>query len=124
MTDRRTHTVQARDRELQFEGELLGSSTSFSEGKPRWSEVNIFKTIDGDYVVAGIGRSTAPGEKDLCWAHVCETPAAVVEQLHQYDDDRVRYITALSRRAIENAGVSDPELLAAFMCENLTPGSH
>jgi hypothetical protein len=120
MTERHHHTVQARDRELNFEGELLGSSTSYGEGKPRWSEVQIFRTIDGDYVVAGVGRSTAPGEKDLRWAHVCLTPAAVVEQLHQYDDDKVRYITALSRRAIIDAGERDPELLAAFMSENLT----
>lgn len=121
MTDRRTHTVRARDRELVFEGVLLGSSTSQTAGKQRWSEVYIYKTIDGEYIVAGIGRSTLPGDKDLCWAHVCGTPAAAVEQLHQYDDDEVRYITALSRRAIEDAGRQDQALLDAFMTEDLTP---
>ena len=123
MTERREHTVRARERELVFVGELLGSSSSHSPGKTRWSEVEIYQTVDGEYVVAGIGRSTVPGDKDLCWAHVCGTAAAAVEQLHQYDDDDVRYITALSRRAIEAAGENDQALLDAFRVENLTPGA-
>jgi hypothetical protein len=120
MTDRRQH-VRARDRELVFDGDLLGSSTSHAPGKERWSEVYIYKTVDGEYVVAGIGRSTRKGDKDLCWAHVCGTAAAAVEQLHQYDEDDVRYITALSRRAILDAGAQDQAILDAFMSEDLTP---
>lgn len=123
MTNGRSeHLVQARDRTLRFDGELLGSSTSFEEGKTRWGEVYIYKTIDGEYVVAGVGRSSRPGDKDLAWAHVCGTAAAAVEQLHQYDDDDVRYITALARRAIMDAGQNDPALLNAFLVEDLTPG--
>lgn len=121
MTNGRSHRVQARDRTLIFEGDLLGSSSSHEDGKTRWSEVFIYRTIDGEYVVAGIGRSVRPGDQDLTWAHVCGTAAAAVEQLHQYDDDNVRYITTLSRRAIMSAGENDPELLDAFLVENLTP---
>jgi len=113
--------VQARDKAFSFIGELLGSATSKTRGKPRWSEVYIYKTSDGEYVIAGKGCSSVPSEKDLTWAHVCGTPAAAVEQLHQYDDDDIRYITALSKRALFDAGDKDPALLAAFRTENLTP---
>ena len=51
------YTVRDRGRQLDFEGALLGAGTSYSDAKPRWFEVSIYKTAGGKYVVAGIGRS-------------------------------------------------------------------
>ena len=51
------YTVKDRGRPIDFEGSLLGSGSSYSQGKPRWFEVSIYKTAGGKYVVAGIGRS-------------------------------------------------------------------
>ena len=55
--ERHLYTVKDRGRRLDFEGELLGSGTSYTEHKPRWFEVDIYKTVGGKYVVAGAGRS-------------------------------------------------------------------
>lgn len=45
------------DQELVFKGELLGSTSSWTEAKGRWHEVYIYKTESGQYVVSKIGRS-------------------------------------------------------------------
>ena len=113
--------MEARGRQFTFRGELLGASSSRRPNSSRWAEISIFKTVDDEYVVAGVGRSRYDGERDRHWAHVCQTPAAVVEQLHQYDDDNIRYITKVACSALTEAGERDPELLAAFLTENLTP---
>lgn len=51
------YTVSDQGRRLDFEGKRLGSGSSFSDSKARWFEVEIYKTIGGNYVVAGVGRS-------------------------------------------------------------------
>lgn len=51
------YTVNDRGRQLDFDGERLGSGSSYSGNKPRWFEVSIYKTTGGNYVVAGVGRS-------------------------------------------------------------------
>lgn len=55
--ERHLYTVKDRGRQLDFEGVLLGSGTSYVDSKPRWFEVSIYKTTGGNYVVAGVGRS-------------------------------------------------------------------
>lgn len=51
---------QVRDADgsiTEFEGELLGSGTSQRRHSPRWSELHIYKTEAGTYVVHKIGRT-------------------------------------------------------------------
>lgn len=57
--DRRNDMIQVRDgnRTLQFEGELIGHSTSRHQGSTRWVEFNLFKTVSGVYVLSRVGRS-------------------------------------------------------------------
>lgn len=50
-------TVYDKGRQLDFEGYLLGSSSSFAPGKPRWFIVDIYRTVGGKYIVAGSGKS-------------------------------------------------------------------
>lgn len=49
--------VKDRDKIIQFDGELLGHSTSFHKEKPRWAEFAIYRTVSGNYVVSRIGFS-------------------------------------------------------------------
>lgn len=51
------YTVYDKGRQIDFEGSLLGSSSSFSKEKPRWFVVEIYKTAGGKYIVAGSGKS-------------------------------------------------------------------
>ena len=58
MTDgRQLYVVHDGEREINFDGDLLGSASSFSVGKPRWFEVRIFRSQGGKWIVNGVGRS-------------------------------------------------------------------
>lgn len=50
---------QVRDgsRTLQFEGELLGESSSWRPGANRWVEFKLYKTTSGSYVLSRIGET-------------------------------------------------------------------
>jgi hypothetical protein len=113
------HAVIDGDREIQFTGVLLGSSSSFQPGKERWAEIYIYKTHGGTYVVAGIGRTKLAGEHDKCWAQVCEEPAAVIERLHLMDAKRGKYLPYVSREAINMARSHDDLFSVAYMIERV-----
>ncbi len=51
-------TYQVRDgaRLLVFEGELLGSISS-RRADPRWTEMNLYRTTMGEYILEKVGRS-------------------------------------------------------------------
>jgi hypothetical protein len=44
-------------RTLQFEGKLLGSSTSQKRGSTRWIEFKLYKTESGSYILSRVGVS-------------------------------------------------------------------
>lgn len=51
------YTVQDGVRELQFEGELVASSSSKGRNKFRWVQFELYKTAKGRYVLSRIGVS-------------------------------------------------------------------
>lgn len=51
------HEVKDGTRTLQFEGELLGSSSSEEPGKSRWVEFALYKTRRGQYIISRVGIS-------------------------------------------------------------------
>lgn len=107
------------DRELQFSGVRLGQSTSWATSKARWAEIEIYRTVGGQYIVAGVGRSVVDGERDKHWAQVCEFPEAVIERLHLVDRNGARYIPYVSKDAINQARVHDAEFAQAYMVERV-----
>jgi hypothetical protein len=52
-----TTRVQDGTRYLEFDGQLLGEATSDDGRSQRWTEVKIYKSDTGRYIVAKIGRS-------------------------------------------------------------------
>lgn len=50
---------QVRDgnRLLTFDGELLASVSSRDDSKDRWTEMNVYKTTGGSYILEKVGRS-------------------------------------------------------------------
>lgn len=113
------NSVFDEDREIRFEGELLGSSSSHREGKQRWIEIALYKTRSGKYVIAGVGKSSVPGETERNWAHVSETPKGAIETLHLYDGEGVRYLTRTAKVALVAACALDEPLLDAYMVETI-----
>lgn len=51
------HEVKDGSRTLQFEGKLLGESTSWRRGSTRWIEFKLYKTESGSYVLSRVGAS-------------------------------------------------------------------
>lgn len=51
------YEVKDGARTLQFEGVLLGSSSSYRRGSTRWIEFKLYKTENGSYVLSRIGVS-------------------------------------------------------------------
>jgi hypothetical protein len=51
------HEVKDGLRTLQFEGKLLGKSSSYQRGSTRWIEFYLYKTESGSYVLSRIGVS-------------------------------------------------------------------
>ena len=49
--------VKDGERILQFEGELLGASSSYKPGALRWIEFSLYKTRSGSYVLSRVGAS-------------------------------------------------------------------
>jgi hypothetical protein len=52
------YEVKDGARTLQFNGTLLGKSTSWRRGSTRWIEFELYKTESGSYILSRIGVST------------------------------------------------------------------
>lgn len=52
------HVVRDGQRELEFDGVLLSSSSSRRNNSPRWVEFELYRTAGGQYVLSRVGRST------------------------------------------------------------------
>jgi hypothetical protein len=51
------YEVKDGSRTLQFNGELLGKSSSWRKGSTRWIEFELYKTESGSYVLSRVGIS-------------------------------------------------------------------
>jgi hypothetical protein len=69
--------IQVRDgsRTLQFNGKLLGSSSSSRPGANRWIEFELYKTENGSYVLSRVGVSV-----------IYHTPACHLVQRYGLDE--------------------------------------
>lgn len=81
--------------------------------------MRLFKTVAGNYVLAGVGKSNLPGETDRPWAHVSETPRGVIESMYMYDEDNVRYLTNTAKSLLATATAADDELRKAYLVEEV-----
>jgi hypothetical protein len=115
--------IKNYDQTLQFEGDLLGHSTTFEDGRQRWHEVSIYKTTLGEYVVHKVGRSEVPKEIDRNTAFVSETADGAIDCLYTRNRGGVKFLTYAAEEAIDAAGKLDPLLRKAYLTRNLTPRS-
>jgi hypothetical protein len=51
------HAVRDGARLLEFQGAVLGAATSKRGSAPRWSELVVYRLLDGSYLISKIGRS-------------------------------------------------------------------
>lgn len=81
---------QVRDghRLLTFDGELLASISSRADDRDRWTEMRVFKTAGGSYILEKVGRSIRlhiPGCPDI----LKDLP--LFQQAHPAEDPEVGY---------------------------------
>jgi EXLDI family protein len=99
---------------VEFNGDLLADETSRQPGQPRWTEIRIYRTDTGRYVVESVGKSAYKHEKDWPVVTVCDDPGDVKRAL-QRDGNRGPYLTNLAILALGNAGSRDPALGATLV---------
>ena len=106
------------DDAVTFEAERLADATSFDpeqriEGVSgnRWTELRLYRTPDGTYLVAGTGCSTVEGESDRHWLNVQRRARDVVKALTRRDRRSGRqYLTDVALDLLDMAGEEDPEI--------------
>lgn len=147
---------------IEFEGKMISGATTERPDDPRWTEINIYKTVGGSYVIERIGRSVVyhvhgsecnygiatrvenlpddaepckfcnPGaqedlfaedlvdfEIDIHSAEVCsaaELPQRLTHKKVNRDTGKEeRFMSSVSRRALQGALDADQELTNAVM---------
>jgi hypothetical protein len=92
----------ARDGEpqLAFDGELLVRMNSQAPGKKNWTELTLYRTNGGTYVVQTIARTTKPGEVEWFSARTHASEAEVVTGLR---DRRRKTLSKLALALLESA---------------------
>lgn len=112
--------VKNGDIVLEFDGELIGDGSSAGEGRPRWHEVEIFRLMDGKYVIHKIGRSSLPGEVDYHSAQVADDAHGAVRALYSRDKQGIWKMTIVAEDAANIASDADEKFAAAFKRQRLT----
>lgn len=113
--------VQDGERTITFDGILIGSATSDDGHRDHWADIAIYRTQAGSYVVHIIGRTRLAhiGQVDRHKAQVSTAPEGAVESLYLIDDDGVRYMTNVAKRAAEEAAENDPDFATAYLVEHV-----
>ncbi|MCL4473881.1 MAG: hypothetical protein M1455_08090 [Actinobacteria bacterium] len=97
-------------KDLSFTGINIAEASDHEHQGPqntRWSEIEIYKTDSGKYVVAQVYRTRWQGEEDSHRAEVCESPADVLELLSWEDEDGNNGISNMAKEALETAAEND-----------------
>ena len=111
MTNSKHFTV-TRDgkKDLSFTGVLIGSGSDHEHQGPqntRWSEIDMYRTDSGKYVVAQVYRTQWQGEEGSRRAEVVGSPAEVLELLEWEDDEGSSGLSNLAKEALEAAAEND-----------------
>lgn len=119
MTEDAEHQARTGDRVLEFTGHLLAEATSWTPGRRRWTDIRMYKTVEGRYVIEIVGCTELQAEEWRYATQVSDTAEGAVECLHKYDEDGVRYLTKLADKVAHDAAEADPEFAAAFLTERV-----
>ncbi len=100
-----------RDRDLTFTGVKLADQTSHTPGKAQWTELRLYRTDTGRYVIQAVGRSELPGQVDRHTVTVVDNPEAMVAAMRQ-TGDAGPYLTIIALDALDEAAATDPAVAA------------
>ena len=114
-----TETIIDRDGDLpiRFTGELLAEADSFEPAKLRWTEIALYRTSSGRYVLHEEGLSKIDGEADRSSAFVADDANELIDKLYRINAQGKRYITRMAQDLIAQAAIRDSEIAAACVVE-------
>jgi len=116
MQDYVAKTTRRGEFPISFRGVLIGEASSEESARYRadehgdllrWTVIRIYRTEGGGYVLTGEGHTEEPGESTRYWALASETVDGVLENLHRFDRDGVRFLPYVHKQAIEMAATND-----------------
>lgn len=108
------YEVRDADRVIKFNGRELASVTSWTDGKKRWIELDLYITEAGTYVLHGCGRSERDGEVDRHWVQIADDPEGVIDRLTLMNEIGARYIPHTSMKLLDRAGKRDEKIYEAY----------
>lgn len=73
----------------QFQGELIAHVSSELPSKDRWTEFDLFLTVNDEWILQGIGRSRVENETDRYWAIISNDPADILQGILGNDVSRL-----------------------------------
>lgn len=110
---------------VRFMGELLGEASTEEYARQRrrqqWTEMRLYRTSTGEYVVEKVGRTIKEGQTDRHSVHHSETPQGAIKCMMTRDADGIVYLTIVARECIEEAERRDPDIAEAYRVRDLTP---
>jgi hypothetical protein len=106
-------------RALRFNGELLAEASSRHADAPRWTEIAIYSTCDGRYVLSKQQLSVYDYEPVRALVLIAETGGAFVRSLMRPSDGKIERAGLV---ALRQAAARDPRF-AATVGEFLTEGA-
>jgi hypothetical protein len=77
------YEVKDGARTLQFNGKLLGKSTSYRRGSTRWIEFELYKTESGSYVLSRVGVSLVYHGAACRLVHTYKLQEIAFHRLHE-----------------------------------------
>lgn len=95
--------------DLKFEGQWIAeasSHTSRGESENRWTELDLWKTKSGKFVVRIKGVTIWQGEHDRHAAYVCNDEQAVVTALIEHNHGELSW---LAKELLGKAGIDSAE---------------
>jgi hypothetical protein len=102
---------------LRFTGAPIASASSYEPGKDRWTQLTLYLTSTGRYVLHEEGLTDVDGEDDRSDAYVADDAATLIAGLYKVNVRGKRYLTRLALSLIEDAAVSDDGVRAAYFVE-------
>lgn len=96
---------------LVFHGRILAESSSRRPGKDRWTDLELYRTVGGNYITVIIGNSTRPSDEIIRSAHRHADATAAVRSFCARDAGRMS-LPAIN--LLDNAAGMDEAIAAAY----------
>jgi len=106
---------------LKFKGKELASASGrwvANQKQDRWTEIAVYETESGKYVVTRNHYTLWQGEENSYSAEVCETPEAVIAELVN-DDPYTEYTLSDLAKKVLNELAEQNDIFQKFQFEEI-----